>query len=352
MGCPEGPGWNTSFIEKGDGKMIGIGLIGCGSMGMGLGRALKSLEMARISAVCDENPDALLKASEEFGAKPYRSYEDLLGDGSVDACVVATPQFAHERICVAAANAGKHAFCEKPMALNVGECDRMIEAFKRSGKKLMIGQVLRFYPAFSKIKELVESGLVGKPFAISVTRIGGGWGEWARGWRGKMELCGGLLMEINSHEIDFMCWICGEPKTVYARMGRFVQKGQDYPDTCFVTISFEEGAFGFLHSSNASAIGDLSGKIQGEEGTIFWQDGFSPNGTIRYARISGESGTIRIGEIGGEDPVRKELRLFLESIIEDKPSPIPGEEGRRAVAVAQAAYISNEEGRPVEVEGR
>lgn len=326
---------------------IGIGLIGCGSMGMGLGRALRTIENAVISAVCDENPDALERASKEFGAKPYRNYEDLLGDKSVEACVVATPQFIHERICVEAAKAGKHAFCEKPMALNVEECDRMIDAFKVSGKNLMIGQVLRFYPAFSKVKELIDEGFIGKPFAISITRIGGGWGQWARGWRGKMELCGGLLMEVNSHEIDFMCWICGEPETVYARMVRFVQLDQDYPDTCFVTVSFEGGAMGFLHSSNASAIGDLSGKVQGDKGTIFWQDGFNPNGTIRYARISGESGTIRIGDIGGEDPVRKELRLFLESIIEGKPSPIPGEEGRRPVAVAQAAYMSNEEGRPV-----
>src|SRR5207249_4491663 len=106
------------------------------------------------------------------------------------------------------------------------------------------------------------------------------------------------------------------------------------------------GAVGMLHSSTVSAVGDLTGKIQGSEGSLLYTGGFS-GGEIRYARKDGEPKTIKIADIEVEQPVRKELRLFVEAVLSDEAVPIPPSEGRRNVAIAEAAYESARTGNPV-----
>jgi UDP-N-acetylglucosamine 3-dehydrogenase len=329
---------------------LGIGLIGCGLMGRSLGKELLQVEGAKLVAVADPSEEALAKASEELGAPGFADASALLARPEVDAVIIASPGFLHRKLTEQAAALGKHVFVEKPMATYTADCDAMTAAAEKAGIKLMVGQVLRYYPCWWQVLELVRQGEVGQPWGIHITRIGGGWGGWAQPWRNSRELSGGLLMEVNAHEIDFMCQIGGDVTRVYAEADKFgPDDPADYPNLYFLTLRFANGAVGSLHTSTVSAIGDLSGKVQGSEGTLIYTSGFGANGEIRYAKRDGQPQTIKIPEIEVEQPVRKELRLFVEAVRSGGDVPIPAAEGRRNVAIAEAAYESARTGLPVEL---
>jgi len=311
-------------------------------MGRALAQTLKEIEGARVVACADSDEGRARELAEEFGARAFSDYRDLLALDEVDAVVVATPGFLHEEMVVASARAGKHIFCEKPMAFSVASCDRMIAAAEKAGVKLMIGQVLRYIPRFAKIKEIVDSGVLGDPFGISIVRMGGGWGAGNVHWRRRKDMVGGVLFEVSVHELDFMCYIMGDVERVAAFTGRYVLEGIDYEDTAQVLLRFRNGGIGSLVAGISSAIGVYEGKVLCRRGSLFWGgDG------IRYKTFEGEE--VRVGEeeLPTEPGVHRELREFVEAVREDRPVTIPGEEGRRAVEVVEAAYRSAETGREV-----
>lgn len=329
---------------------IGVGLIGCGSMGKSLGTALRQVEGARLVGAADVDAAAAERLGGELRAPGYGSAEALLEQPGVDAVIVASPGFQHRPLAELAAARGKHLFVEKPLAANRADCDAILAAAGRAGVLLMVGQVLRYYPCWWKCLQLVRAGEIGAPIGITVTRIGGRLaGMWERSWRNSLEKSGGLLMEVNAHEIDFMCQVAGDVERVYAEADRYLDEPCDFPNLNFVSLRFKSGAVGMLHSGTTSAMSELSGKILGTEGTIFYTNGMGGAGEIRLAKFGGEPQTIRIAEIEKEPPVREELRRFVEAIRAGGPSPIPGEEGRRNVIIAEAAYESARTGRPVQL---
>lgn len=329
-------------------RPLGIGLIGCGGMGRSLGRQLLEIESARLVGVTDPSPAAAAEAGGELNALVLPDAAALLAEPGVDAVVIASPGLYHRELTEQAAARGKHVFVEKPMATVPADCDAMIAATERAGVTLMVGQVLRYYPTWWQVLELVRAGEIGTPWGVTVTRIGGGWAGWPQAWRNSLEISGGLLLEVNAHEIDFMCQVCGDVERVYAEADHYgTEDPSDYPNLCLVSLRFKSGAVGLLHSSTVSALSDLSGKIQGSEGTLIYQNGFNKAGEIRYARRDGEPRTISVDSIEVEQPVRKELRLFVESVLNGTVPAVTGAEGRRNVAIAQAAYESARTGKPV-----
>lgn len=341
---------------------LGVGLISCGVMGSGLARALKGVATAELRAVSDINEEAAWKLAadwvqpegeEEGPARPplpvHTDYQELLARPDVAAVIVASPQFLHADMTVAAAAAGKHVFCEKPMATNVADCDRMIAAVERAGVKLMIGQVCRFHAVHATVKKLVDEGTIGEPTCLMVHRIGGGWGGgWRQPWRLKQAQSGGNLMEINAHELDFLRWVCGEVKQVYAQGGNYITPEIDYPDLTLVTLTFASGAVGFLHSSQATLFGGYGGRLDATEGSAefpsFWGEGAG----VRYRHKDAEETTfLPASEMQVENPVQHELRVWVEAILNDTTPPVTGYDGRAAVEIAEAAYRSMETGQPV-----
>ncbi len=327
---------------------LGVGLIGCGGMGLSLGRGLQELESARLVGVTDVSEAATTRAGAEFGVPGFPTAAALLKQPGLNAVLIAAPGFEHRPLAELAAAAGKHLFIEKPLATNTADCDALIAAAQRAGVTLMVGQVLRYYPTWWKILELVHAGAIGRPLGVTVTRIGGPYtGDLARDWRNSLALSGGILMEVNAHEIDFMCQVCGDVKRVYAEADHYLDDPADFPNLCFVSLRFTSGAVGLLHSSNIAHLPDLSGTIQGAEGTLSYGNGFGQGGEIRLARRDGGGETIPIGSIEKEPPVRHELRLFVEAVLNGSAPAIPGSEGRRNVAIAEAAYESARTGQPV-----
>ncbi len=325
---------------------LGLGIVGCGSMGRSLATNAKALEpMAKVVAVCDTDEQALRSAAEEFSAKPFADPAELLACDEVQAVVIATPGDSHCALCLQAAQAQKHVFCEKPMALTVQECDQMIAACEEAGVKLMIGHVLRYIPAFAEMLRIVREGEIGKPFAMQTTRVSSGWGGARKQWRDVRATSGGVLFEVSVHELDFMCCVLGEPQAVHCIGGQYVDQTVDYEDLLLLNISFENNGVGHLAAGLASALRTYDGKIWGTEGTIFHRGW----GKFTVKRFDGEEREVDPQELEQEYGVQRELREFVEAVLEDKPVTIPGAEGRRAVAMCQAAYRSLASGRPERV---
>jgi len=312
-------------------------------MGMHLAQTLHGLEDARIVAVADPSEEARNKAAAAFNVPAFADYRELLERPDVRAVLVAVPNYLHRETVVAAARAARHIFCEKPMALTVADCDAMIEAAQKAGVKLMVGQVLRLIPVFAKTREIIASGALGEPICLAITRIGGG---GFRGWRRLKEYVGGILFEVNAHEFDFMRSVAGEVASVYAAIGRYVEDPHDYEDTALVTLKFRSGAIGHLHASRKSEIGITDGIIQCTRGTITYNWGTN---RIEYKPLEGEKKTVEPAEMPTEDGVHREMRSFVEWVLDDVPPVVSWKDGRAAVEIIEAAYRSAATGEPVEL---
>jgi len=331
-------------------EKLRVGLIGSGSMGASLARACAGLERAEIVAAADVNPEAAEKVGKDLGAQAYADDgEQVLARDDIGGVIIATPPYLHRDGVVRAARAGKHIFCEKPMATNVSDCDAMIAAVEKAGVKFQMGQVLRYLPMQCMTIELARSGRYGEPIAISVTRIGGGYGRLACGWRLSHVQSGGILMEVNSHEFDLMGQVCGDAKSVCARARRYLAETMLSPDQVFALVEFESGAMGHLHSSFASAIGESSCKVQCRQGAIFYRSGPGLPGTLWHGAFGEQPTSVLDKEIKVEEPVTREVREWVDAVLDDMPVTIPGIEGRKAVELAEAAYQSARSGKPVKL---
>ncbi len=324
-----------------------VGLIGCGVMGRSLATHLVTIEQAKLVGVCDAVEEVAKALGDELGVLATTQMEGLLARDDLDAVLIATPGFTHADLTVAAAQARKHVFCEKPMALTLEDCDRMIAACRKNGVNLMVGQVCRYHPIHAKVKELIASGELGGLLCITVHRLSGGYGDrWAKGWRRSKALSGGMLMEVNTHELDFLRFVGGEVAAVSAVGYNYLHPDCDFPDCVLVTLQFRSGAVGLLHASQVSLAVGYGGRADCQKGSLLFPSFWGKDAALVVRTADGER-VIPAKELQGENPVRRELSEFVESIIERRPPAITGEDGRAAVELTLAAYRSMETGSTV-----
>ena len=328
---------------------FGIGLVGAGGMGKSLVLEANQIEGVKVVFVSDLDEDRARSLAEEVNASYTLDYHGLLCDDRIHAVFVASPTFLHATISIDAMNSGKHVFCEKPMATTLKDCDAMIKTAEQNQVNLGVGLVCRFHATHSKVREIVVSEQLGKPISMHVHRIGGPWqgGSYHTDWRMQREKCGGFLMEVNAHEIDFMRWTCGEVKKVYAAGGTYIQHEADYADLVVASLNFENGAVGLLHSGQVSAIGGYGGRVDCEKGSIFFPQIWGGDSKIQIKRFDGSGEDIPISSIEVESPVRAEIRAFIDATIDGVTPPVAGADGRAATEIALAAYRSIETGDPV-----
>ncbi len=326
-------------------EKLRFGVIGLGGMAHALAQRLQQFDDAVVVTAADTNPERK-SAADELNASFYTSYEQMLEKESIDAVLIGTPCGLHLEPTLASAQLGKHIFLEKPMEISVERCDRMIRAAEQAGVKLMVGQVLRLFPLFQKSLDIIASGEVGKPKAIVATRFGYAT-VFHSGWRVKRELAGGMLLETNVHELDYMRTVMGEPKKVYARMFNLLGK-MEYEDVAYVLIDFENDGIGNLEASLSAAVGEYRVHIICEQGAIA-HGGFG--GTLRWARFGEKENVITAEEAQQQygDPYTRELRSFVDWVLRDTPPLFTGWDGRQAVAMCEAAYLSQERGVPITV---
>jgi predicted dehydrogenase len=330
--------------------MVKIGLLGAGFIGATHAQAYAAVERARLVAVADVNRDAADRLAHACGAKAFYDADALLADKDVEVIDVCLPTFLHEHYVVAAAERGKHVLCEKPIALTLEQVDRMIGAVRRAGVIAMVAQVIRFWPQYVVIREMLERGELGRPLMATAARLASapGWGDWFR----DPQLSGGALLDLHIHDLDYICALFGRPRSVYAMGAASPTRAWDYVVT---SLDFGEvkavAEASFLMPQGFPFL--MAFRLLGTEACVE----FCLGGTTQVDK-RGQAATklvvYRSGEppvhppYPGEDAYLAETKYFVRCVIERRqPALATLAEARMVLEVALAAKQSLETGQVV-----
>lgn len=307
----------------------------------------------QLVAIVDPNDEALNATAAEYGVEArYASFAHALDHSSFEAVVITTPTFTHAHLAIEAAAAGKHIFLEKPMALDLAECDAILHATRQNGVLLQLGFMRRFDPDFAAAYQRIQAGEIGHPMMVkSLTHGPGLPPPWAR----DLKTSNGNLAEVNSHDWDCTRWLMGsDPFRVYAEVANIkgAARGvdtEDFYDNALVNIKFENGTLGTISSICPCDYGyDARVEITGERGIL--QIG-ELKGQALVVCTDREAGLVT--PIFRTWPQRfawayiREMEHFVDCIQTGKEPQVGGLDGRWAVAGVLAATRSFREERPV-----
>ncbi|MDQ6419506.1 Gfo/Idh/MocA family oxidoreductase [Paenibacillus sp. LHD-117] len=358
-----------------------IGIIGCG--GIANQKHMPSLaklpHLCEMVAFCDTVEERAVKAAKDFGtaeAYVYADYKELLKDESIDVVHVLTPNLQHSFITVDALEAGKHVMCEKPMAINSAEGQKMVEAAKRTGKKLTIGYQNRFRNDSQILYQACRNGELGDIYfskAHAVRRRGvPTWGVFLD----KEQQGGGPLIDLGTHALDLALWFMDnyKPKSVTGSvfykmadkfegnmMGPWDPQGYQVEDSAFGLIKMENGATIYLEASWAlnttdarEAMTTLCGTEGGAEmrgSSVLGKSDVIFNSVKHNQLVETKpsfSGGIAYFGPGAEEDGVKEARQWLESVIHDTEPLVKPEQALVVTQLLEAIYTSAQTGETVQ----
>jgi predicted dehydrogenase len=343
-------------------RRVGLGIIGCGWAARDLYEpAFRFLRNGRTVAAMDINESKARYVKELYGIpRCYTSLDDLLKDREVEAVVVLTPPHTHSEVVTRAAEAGKHVYCEKPMAPTVQEADLMIDACRRNNVKLMIAYMKRFNRSFRLIKDLIDSGQLGSVFELRerwdnarvFPPIAGRTPE-ETGYRLRLIAGGGFLQEDGSHPLDVARWWLGDVEEVNAYVTIVDPERYETENVACVTMKHRSGAITTLHITMIThTTGEEGYELFGTRGTLImrwlYHSSRSPEPAIihlhRNSRnvqdLTLSSSWNPLYELRENWQYLKELEHFCDCIIKDEKPYCTGEDGRAVVEIVNAAYIS------------
>ena len=333
---------------------IQIGLIGAGRAGLIHGRNFAfRVNKSRLVALSDPDEKNRNEAAEELGvASVHAGYEELIADPEVDAVVIVTPTKFHREIAVAAARAGKHILCEKPMAMNSVECGEMIAAAAAAGVNLQIGFMRRFAPAFHDIKRRIDSGEIGDVVMVRSVTHGP---SLPQPWMFDLAVSNGPLAEVNSHDIDTVRWMTGsEIVEVFALGGNFRspaarEQYPDFYDNVSLVARFANGMQGIISGAQGVGYGyDARCEVMGTKGILF-AGGLEALPVTRITSDGLLTPVVKSWRDLFSDAYLAEDEEFVASILERRAPCVTGEDGRRAVEVVNAGNDSIRSGLPVKL---
>jgi len=289
-----------------------IGVIGAGGRG-GLARlAHKPDEGVRLTAGVDVRPAALESFREQYGPDVFVSddYRELLARKDVDAVFVTSPDYCHEEHAVAACRAGKHVYLEKPMAITIEGCDRILEAAKAAGVKLYLGHNMRHFPVVRKMKELIGAGAIGEP-KVGWCRhfVCYGADAYFKDWHAERSRSTGLLLQKGAHDIDVLHWLCGGYTRRVTAMGGLTLYGRitdrhgpgEEPDTSWHVDNWPPLAQKKLNP--IIDVEDVSMMLMELDSGVFasyQQCHYAPDGWRSYTIIGTEGRVENFGDVPGE----------------------------------------------------
>ena len=212
--------------------MLKIGIVGLGFMGQMHFRCWKARDDAQIVAICDTNKNIVedckktigniegTEAIDFTGINIYSDFDKMLSEEKLDAISLTLPTYLHAKHTIQALESGLNVLCEKPMGLNLAECDTMIAAAKSSGKLLQIGHCVRFWPEYAKVKEIIAGGEYGKVLAATFQRLSAV-PTWSyENWIMNEQRSGGVVLDLHIHDTDYVQYVFGMPRAVSSFGGK------------------------------------------------------------------------------------------------------------------------------------
>jgi predicted dehydrogenase len=250
---------------------INFAIIGCGRIAQR--HAEHIANNGKLKAVCDNVPEKATRLAEKFDAKAYNDVDDLLASElDIDVVVICSPNGLHAEHAIKALQAGFHVLCEKPMAISVHDCGRMIIAAEKANKRLFAIKQNRFNPPVEAVKQIIDEGRLGKIYSVQLSCF---WNRnedyYKNSWKGTKKLDGGTLYTQFSHFIDLLYWLIGDVKKAVAFTRNFAHQDIiEFEDTGAVAIEFYNGAIGTINYTVNSYQKNMEGSLTifGEKGTV------------------------------------------------------------------------------------
>ncbi|RCX22557.1 putative dehydrogenase [Fontibacillus phaseoli] len=355
-------------------KVYRIGIIGCGGIANGKHLpSLSKLDNVELVAFCDIVPERAEEAAAKYGAEGaavYSDYRELLQDGSLDIVHVLTPNDAHAEISIASLEAGKHVMCEKPMAKTAADARRMVEAAKRTGKKLTIGYNNRFREDSMYMKKVCQEGKLGRIYFAKAhairRRAVPTWGVFLD----EDKQGGGPLIDIGTHALDLTLWMMDnyKPKVVlgtkYHELSRKENAANAWgpwdpekfkvEDSAFGMIVMEDGATIMLESSwaiNSLEVDEAKCSLSGTEAGADMKNGLRINGEefsrLYTKEIELGAGGVAFYDGNAENAADVEMKRWIEAVDQDLEPVVTPEQACVVSEILEAIYESARTGKAV-----
>ncbi|MBA3061799.1 MAG: Gfo/Idh/MocA family oxidoreductase [Atribacteria sp.] len=333
--------------------MIKIGIIGCGFMGKMHVNCFRALQNVRVVGVSDIRQDKAKEIANLVGARVVTDANELINNKEIDAISILLPTHLHKELVIKTAQAKKHIFCEKPLALTVKDAEEMIKETRKEKVKLMIGMVLRFWSEYIEFKRIVDSEIYGKLTTLTCTRLSSrpvfGWDKWYF----DPKQSGGAALDLHIHDTDYIYYLLGKPKSVYSLRKRtnknleYIYTNYKYKDTVVnAEGGWVERSFGFVQA------------IRGvfEDGTVLEYNSKNQPLTI-YGKEKAELVNVpeskvnsintdgNISELGG---YYNEVKYWIECLQNDRyPERITPEDAKVSLEIVLKEIKSAEIGKEI-----
>lgn len=349
---------------------IKVGLIGTGAITDLHYLGYKDSNILEIEAICDTDPEILVKRSKEWGVRYYfTDYNELLSHSNIDAVEVITPHNLHAEIGKAALIAGKHVSIQKPMATTISDCDELIKIAKKSNRLLRVFENFRFYPPMVKAKELLDSGEIGEPLSIRIKVVQGHGGDnWEipyRRWSWRFDPIksgdGRVILDYGYHHFSLALWFMGEIEKVKAwithtpiqnnwvidspSVAMWKYRGEEkygsyeaiYSDSLYVPSKYQRPEDEWIELTGSKGliwINRCTSELIDSPPLVMYRNGE----TTEFTDIDSDWGSSFIHGIND----------FGLAIIEKRTSTLTGEEGKDVLQFCRALQISAKENRDVD----
>lgn len=341
-------------------EALRIGLIGCGERGEGCCKAIGQTADMRLAMVMDAHLERAQDLARRYGVPATADLDEILTNGDVDTVIISTPHHFHAQQATRAAEAGKHVIVEKPIATTLHDAIETVRAARRVGVHLSVNLSYRYLPHVQKAKALIEAGVLGDLFGVSlvyqVERTADYWegstGRTTSDWRmWRQTSGGGVLINQVIHYLDLLRYLTAREVVEVSCAQATLENPGDIEDTAALWVRYENGAVGTVNASACTRGADLAQfHLWGRDGYLslappcqFYSlrmvDGKRPG---QWHEFSGVHGA------GPRDV--EYFQRFAERVLRGEPPDVPGEEGLAAQAIVDAAYRSSQTGRTVQVE--
>ena len=320
-------------------KKLGWGLIGCGDIARKrIAPALRDLDSGDLIAVSRARPELAKAFAEEFGARKwFGTWQELLSDSDVEAVYITTPVHLHAEQTIAAAEAGKQVLCEKPLAMNTSECDRMIAACHANKVTLGVAYYRHFYPVIERTKEIIQSGEIGEPVLAQINAFEyfNPQTEHPRHWLLERNRSGGgPMFDFGCHRIEVLANILG-PITKVKAITSNVLFDREVEDTATALFQFERGTSGVLSVTHAAREAQDTLEIFGSRGSIHVP--VLNTGMMQVSSDAGERVETHAPDANLHAPL---IRDFAEAVMNHREPAVTGDVGRMVATIEEQIYQS------------
>ncbi|MCY0876855.1 MAG: Gfo/Idh/MocA family oxidoreductase [Firmicutes bacterium] len=334
-------------------EKVRFGIVGCGTVSPLHAESMAACPYTELVAVSDVQAGRATEFAAEHGVKhTFTDYRELLQSGLVDAVSVCTPSGLHGEVAIAAAQAGRHVLCEKPLEIRAETLTAMIAAADKGQIKLGAVYQRRGLALTQRIKSAIDAGVLG-PLVLCDAYLKYYRGQAyydSAGWRGTYAMDGGgALMNQGVHGVDMIQWLGGGIRKVYARAAALA-RNIEVEDTAVAVVEFHSGAFGVIEGAT-TVYPERSTRFElhGERGTIVFDDQGLQQWQVRDVGDVTEAERGEPEQIAGIHSVGhyRFVEDMARAILEDREPLVPGREARKAVDIILAIYESARTGREV-----